>query len=428
MSDESSSRPTLSPESAEQTGHSEKSRSRRFGPGLLVTAAFIGPGTVTTASIAGANFGFALLWALVFSVGAAMVLQEMSARLGIVSRKGLGEALRTTFRQPVVKYGVIGLVVAAIAFGNAAFQTGNLTGAGLGLEVLAGATPQIWAAVVGATAFLLLLSGAYRLIERAVIALVIVMSIVFVVTAVYVRPDLGALFAGLVPRVPSGATLAVIALIGTTVVPYNLFLHASSVQQRWSADAPVDRSLAEARSDTYFSIGLGGLITLAIVTTAATVMFTKGLGVESAADMAAQLEPLLGPAAQGFFAVGLFSAGLTSAITAPLAAAFAVCGALGWEADLKSLRFRAVWATVMAIGITFAVLGSSPVAAIVFAQAANGLLLPIIAVFLLIVMNRANLLGQYRNTLARNVMGVAVVVVATGLGLFNILRALGIVE
>ncbi|MGH8794542.1 MAG: Nramp family divalent metal transporter [Stackebrandtia sp.] len=402
-------------------------RTRRFGPGLLVTAAFIGPGTVTTASIAGADFGFALVWAIVFSVVAAMVLQEMSARLGIVSRAGLGEALRTTFRNPVFSFGTVALAVAAIAFGNAAFQAGNLTGAGLGLEAIAGASPQLWAGLVGIAAFGLLLSGAYRLIERAVIGLVVVMSVVFVVTAVMVRPDVVELLAGLAPRVPDGATITVVALIGTTVVPYNLFLHASTVREKWTAKTPVDQALAESRGDTYLSIGLGGLITLAIVTTAATVMFSRGLGVESAADMATQLEPLLGSAAQGFFAVGLFAAGLTSAITAPLAAAFAVSGALGWEQNLKSMRFRAVWAGVIVVGTAFAVLGTNPVAAIVFAQAANGLLLPVVAVFLLVVMNREDLLGRHRNSLLRNTLGVVVVLVAAGLGVFNILRAIGVV-
>lgn len=402
-------------------------RTRRFGPGLLVTAAFIGPGTVTTASISGANFGFALVWAVVFSVGAAMVLQEMSARLGVVSRAGLGEALRTTFRQPAVKYGVIGLVAVAIAFGNSAFQTGNLTGAGLGLEALTGVSPQVWAGVVGAVAFVLLLTGTYRLIEGAIIALVILMSLAFVATAVFVRPDLTDLFGGLAPSVPSGSTLVVIALIGTTVVPYNLFLHASSVKEKWSEDVPVDKALKESRGDTYRAIGLGGLITLAVLTTAASSMFTEGLGVESAADMATQLEPLLGSWAQAFFALGLFAAGITSSITAPLAAAYAVSGALGWKPDLKSTRFRATWAVVLVTGTIFAVLGQSPVTAILFAQAANGLLLPIVAIFLLVVMNRRDLLGDHRNTGTRNVLGGIVVLVATGLGVFNILSATGVV-
>ena len=424
MSSQGTPPPSPSVQPRDETGQPPQKKKRAFGPGLLVTAAFIGPGTVTTATVAGASYGFALVWALVFAIAATMILQEMSARLGIVSRQGLGEALRSSFQNPAVKYGAIALVVAAIGFGNAAFQTGNLNGAGLALEAIFGGTTQLWAGIVGVAAFLLLLSGAYKVIERAVIVLVVLMSIVFIVTAIYVKPSIGDLFAGFVPTVPSGAILTVVALIGTTVVPYNLFLHASSVQQRWS-DENVEQSLKEARTDGYLSIGLGGLITLAIVTTAAATIFVNGLAVKNAGDMATQLEPLLGPAAKAFFAVGLFSAGLTSAITAPLAAAFAVSGALGWEPNMKSARFRAIWGTVMVVGLLFAVIGTNPVGAIIFAQAANGLLLPIIVIFLLIVMNRSDLLGRYRNTVARNVLGVAVVVIATGLGLYNIAKALG---
>ncbi len=120
-------------------------RRRAFGPGLLVTAAFIGPGTVTTASRAGAGFGFAVAWALVFAVVATIVLQEMSARLGLVTREGLGDALRTTFTNRAVRVLATSLVVAAIAFGNAAFQMGNITGAGLGLEALTGVSHRTWA-------------------------------------------------------------------------------------------------------------------------------------------------------------------------------------------------------------------------------------------------------------------------------------------
>ena len=113
-------------------------RLRNMGPGLLVAAAFIGPGTVTTASVVGASTGYALLWALVFSIFATIILQEMSARLGVVSREGLGEALRTTFDNPLFKVVAVILVVAAIVFGNAAFEAGNIIGASLGLQAILG--------------------------------------------------------------------------------------------------------------------------------------------------------------------------------------------------------------------------------------------------------------------------------------------------
>ena len=403
-------------------------RLENLGPGLLVAAAFIGPGTVTTASVAGANTGYALLWVLAFSIFATIVFQEMSARLGVVTRQGLGEALRTVFDNPLLKAAAVLLVVAAITFGNAAFEVGNITGAALGLETLGTFSSQVWSVIVGVCAFALLASGAYKVIERVLVALVILMSVVFLLTAILVGPTLGDIVAGVfTPSIPSGALVTAVALIGTTVVPYNLFLHASSVQEKWPEDVPTRQALRESQLDTTFSIILGGLITLAIVATAAAAFFEQGTTVESAGQMAQQLEPLLGPAAKYFFAIGLLGAGLTSAITAPLAAAYATSGALGWERNLRSWKFQAVWAIIIVVGTVLAALGTQPVQAIVFAQAANGVLLPIIAVFLLVVANRSNLLGEFKNGIVTNILGVIVVLVATVLGAFLILRAFGVV-
>ena len=402
-----------------------KKVSSRFGPGLLVTAAFIGPGTIATASAAGAHYGFALLWALLFSVLATAVLQEMAARLGLVTGEGLAEALRTTFKQPLLQGFATVLVISAVGVGNAAYEAGNIAGAALGLEAISGLDGAIWSLLVGGLAAVLLALGQYRILERALVVLVLLMSAVFVLTMVMVKPDLGTMLAGLLqPSLPDGATLTVIALIGTTVVPYNLFLHSTAVREKWPADIPLEKALPEARWDTGLSIGLGGLITLAVMSTAAAAFFQTGAEF-SATSLALQLEPLLGPLAKYCFALGLLAAGLTSAITAPLAAAYAVCGALGWSRDYSGWGFRSVWMLVLAVGTLFAALGTKPIAAIIFAQAANGFLLPILAVFLLVVMNRRDLLGDNRNGMFANMLGVLVVAVAAGLGLFKIVRVFG---
>jgi len=404
-------------------------RLKQFGPGLLVVAAFIGPGTVTTASVAGAETGYALLWALVFSIFATLVLQEMSARLGIVARLGLGEALRQSFDSPLLRWAVIVLVVVAIGFGTAAFETGNITGAALGLETVAGLSTRVWALIVGGAALALLATGHYKLIERVLVALVLTMSVVFILTAIIVRPDIGAILAGIfTPSLPQGSVLTLIALVGTTVVTYNFFLHSAAVQDKWPRDVPTERALTESRLDSGLSIALGGLITLAIVITAAAAFFNSETAIEDAGQMASQLEPLLGPAAKWFFAIGLFAAGMTSSVTAPLAAAYAVSGALGVKPDLASHRFRAIWAAIIVIGMGFAWFGTKPVQAIVIAQAANGILLPLIAVFLLVVMNRRDLLGEHRNGLVGNLLGAFVVVVATGLGVYTLLSVFGVVS
>lgn len=393
-------------------------RLKNLGPGLLVTAAFVGPGTVTTASVAGSSTGYALLWALAFSIIATIVLQEMSARLGIVSREGLGEALRTTFDNVLIKVVSVALVVAAITIGAAAFETGNITGAASGLASLGGSS-SLWAVVIGVAAFSLLASGAYKVIERVLVTLVIVMSIVFLVTAIIVQPNVGEILAGLfAPDIPEGSLVTVVALIGTTVVTYNFFLHSSSVQDKWPESVPTGEALAQSRTDTIASITLGGLITLAIIVTGASAFFGTDTEISEAADMAQQLEPLLGPAAKFFFAIGLFAAGMTSAVTAPLAAAYATSGAFGWGRDLKSWRFRAVWLVVLLFGTVLAAsVGASPAQVIILAQAANGLLLPMVAVFLLVVMNRSDLLGDFRNGTVGNVIGGIVVLVAFFLGI-----------
>ncbi len=397
-------------------------RRMSFGPGLLVTAAFIGPGTITTATLAGAGFGFTLLWALVFSIAATIVLQEMSARLGLVTRQGLGEALRTTFTTPVARVTTMLLVVSAIALGNCAFQTGNITGAAIGLEMLTGVNRSAGALIVGLAAFSMLAVGRYRLIERMLMALVAVMGVVFLLTAIVSRPGLTDVLKGLlVPRVPDGSLVTIIALIGTTVVPYNLFLHAGAVTRKWSATIPVRISLGEARWDGALSIALGGLISLAVMATAAAFAM-GGAAIDGPAAMAEPLRPLLGTAGRPLFAAGLVAAGLTSAITAPLAAAYATTGVLGWDSDLQTWKFRAVWATVVAVGTTLAMLGRNPISAILFAPATNGWLLPVIAGFLLVAMNQKALLGDYTNRVLANVLGVGVVLVVSGLGFVQLVK------
>ena len=226
------------------------------------------------------------------------------------------------------------------------------------------------------------------------------------------KPDLSALFSGLNPQVPEGAWLTVIALVGTTVVPYNLFLHASAVKNKWHhAD-----DLPQVRKDTVLSIGVGGLISLAIISTAAAAFFGQQVAINSAADISIQLEPLLGSWSSVSMGVGLFAAGISSSITAPLAAAYALAGMLGWSSDGKDLRFKAAWAVVLFSGLGLSLSGYKPVTIIWFAQIANGILLPLLAVFLLYVMNQSKLLGQYKNTWVHNVLGFVVISVTLFLG------------
>ncbi len=395
-----------------------------FGPAALVTAAFIGPGTVVTASLAGANYGYALVWALLFSVFATMVLQEMAARLGIVTGQGLGENLRQLVQQPLLRWPLLLLVIAAIVIGNSAYQGGNISGAALGVEALFGDIGfinrwhnstgiNLWALLLGGIAAAVLWFGQYKLIERCLIALVLLMSLAFIGTMLLTRPDLIALLKGAFwPQIPSGAVLTVVALIGTTVVPYSLFLHAASAAQKWQRGSiSTDAALRASRADIALAIPLGGIISIAIVSTAAAAFFGRDQQLDNVAQLAQSLTPLFGNAATWCLALGLIAAGLSSAITAPLAAAYALSGMLGQPLNLKQPVFRLIWLAIIVCGVLLASLGIRPVSVIWFAQIANGILLPLMCLCLLLAMNH-KLLGTYRNTRWQNGLGIVVLLVS----------------
>lgn len=395
-----------------------------FGPGVIVAAAFIGPGTVTACTLAGANFGYALIWALVFATIATIILQDMAARLGVGARLGLGEALMQSSDAGWVKWGASALVFAALAIGNSAYEAGNLAGAALGAEAVLGNGAPEKRYVVLCLALLaagILLIGKYKWLERILISLVLIMCAAFIIGAVVVRPDLGEFFSGLVPSVPKGGTLTAIALIGTTIVPYNLFLHAAAAREKWNGDD----GIREARWDSSISIGMGGLVSILIVATAAASLFQTNIDIKNASDMALALEPAFGVHARYVVGIGLLAAGLTSAITAPLATAYALSEIIGGDAQSRRRLFKVTALSVVAIGAAFSLLNIRPTELILIAQYANGLLLPIIAAFLLFVMNRTSLLGAYKNGLLSNLAGGFVVLITVGIGLRAIARASG---
>ncbi|WP_204345350.1 Nramp family divalent metal transporter [Psychroserpens algicola] len=397
---------------------------KHIGPGPLVAAAFIGPGTVTVCTLAGVNFGFSLLWAMLLSIVATVVLQEMSARLGIISQKGLSEIITSEISNPIVKMLAIILILSAIVIGNAAYEAGNISGSVLGLEAVFGESKllvfghsvNVFPLLIGGVAFILLFIGNYKILEKALVSLVILMSLAFLTTAILTKPNLSEVIKGLfVPKFSNDNILTVIALVGTTVVPYNLFLHASLVKEKWKHKA----DLKHARKDTIIAVVLGGIVSMCIIISAAAI---KTAEVTNAADLAKGLEPLFGHYSSYFLSLGLFAAGITSAITAPLAAAYVASGCLGWSSSMKTKRFRMVWMFILGLGVLFSSIGFKSIEIIKFAQVANGLLLPVIAGFLLWIMNKTSILGTYKNTLIQNILGFVIFGIAIFLGVKSILK------
>ncbi len=380
----------------------------------VIAAAFIGPGTVTTAASAGASFNLELLWALAFSILATAVLQEAAARITLASGKNLGEIISLSFAAHRFRFVPV-MVFSAVAFGCAAYQAGNLLGALAGIDFFSSLPKAGFTVLLAAGAALLLWQGNFRVISNFLALIVACMGIAFIYVAFqaeHVRS--GEVLAGLVPGLPEGAGLIVLGLVGTTIVPYNLFL-ASGISR--------DQSISEMRVGVWLAVLVGGLISMAILVVGSSIG-----GAFDFDKLATALAAETGNWAIAFFGFGLFAAGFTSSITAPLAAAITGRSLLGkgeaaW--GMKGRNFRLTWGGVLGIGALFGILDLQPIPVIILAQAINGLLLPLVAVFLIFAVNNRDLIAEpYRNSLISNALMLIIVGVACYLGLLNIWRAM----
>ena len=402
---------------------------KNIGPGTVIAAAFIGPGTITMCSIAGAEYGLDLMWALLFSLFVTTILQLTAAKIGLITQKGLSANLLESFDNKILKYLAVALVLSAILVGNTAYQAGNISGGVLGISSIFGQLSysytdfsiNFYSILVGLLAFVILFTGSRRLIERVLIGLVLVMSLAFFTSATIVKPDFYLILKGLfIPKFPEGSLFIIIGLIGTTVVPYNIFLHASLVSDKWTRIS----DLKFVKIDTLLAVLLGGIISMSVMVTASAIGDVK---IQNASDLALGIEPLFGGFSKLIISLGLFAAGLTSSVTAPLAAAYVTCGCMGWNANVRSKRFRVVWVVVLFMGVLFSSLDFKSIEIIKFAQVANGILLPVIAVFLLIVANNNRLLKNHSNGNLLNLITLIIIMFTLFIGIKSVLTVIGII-
>lgn len=401
--------------------------SKYFGPGPLIAAAFIGPGTVTVCTLAGVNFGYDLLWALGLSIITTIILQESAARIGLVTQLGLIPNIHRTIQKAGLRYFSIFLVLMAIVLGNAAYEAGNISGGSLGAELFfdLGSIRFLQLEInlmnlsIGIIALFLLYSGSYKLITRALTFLVILMSMAFLLSAMMVRPSVLDLIKGMVPTINTDNILTIVALIGTTVVPYNLFLHSSLVIEKWKSM----KDLKFVRFDTFLSVVLGGVVSMAIVIAGAA---GSALEVSSASDLAKGLEPLMGSMAKYFIGFGLFAAGITSAVTAPLAGSLVITGCFGWSSNISGKSMRWSIGLILGLGLIFASLGIRPVQLITIAQLANGILLPLLSGYVIWLVNKKSIMGDFKNTIFMNVVSLMVWLITLLLGVLSVMKVLGL--
>ena len=373
-----------------------------------MAAAFIGPGTITMCSIAGAQFKYGLIWALIVSILLTMFIQLTAIRIGLTTKNTLSNLIKDQFQSGLLKYTSILLIISAIFIGNSAYEAGNISGAVMGFELLFGKSFQfnqinIFSILSGILALPLIIFGNNKVLEKILIILVLIMSFSFVFTVFIVGIDFNLLLSSSnLFSFSSESILTIAGLIGTTVVPYNIFLHVALVNNRWKST----KELRFANFDTIVSISIGGLISLCILLTAAGL---NNSDILNAVDLAYSLQPLYGDFSKYIVAIGLISAGLTSSITAPIAAAYVVCGCFGFSINRKSKLFKIIAVIVLLIGVIFSSIGFSPIEIIKFAQVTNGILLPLVVVFLLFLANNTRLLKNNTNNLFQNVLGLIVI-------------------
>ncbi|MFY0592519.1 NRAMP family divalent metal transporter [Roseivirga sp.] len=375
---------------------------------LVIAAAFIGPGTVTAAASAGATYQYQLLWALLFSTLACAVLQEAAARVAIVSGNGLGAAIQQKYKSN----GLVWFIAIAVFLGCAAYEAGNILGAISGLALTVTGIPKwVFTLIIVAVAGGVLYTGKISSVANAMGIVVAIMGLAFLYAAFNVKFDASAFFQGLlIPKINERNAILTLGLVGTTIVPYNIFLGSGLAK---------GQSIKQMRSGMIPSIILGGVISMAVL-----VVGTAIVGEFGFVNLFDQLTADHGRFMGVVFAIGLFAAGFTSSITAALAGAITINSAQKHPSETNNWKFQRIWILVLITGLTFGVSGIKPIPVIILAQAANGFILPLLAFLLWQMVNDRGTMKDNINGLLLNVfMGVTVFVTAM-LGFINVFKAI----
>lgn len=392
-------------------------RIKRASPAAIVTAAFIGPGTITTCIKAGYTHSFELLPIMIIATIISIFIQSFAAKIGIVTQSSLSKNIMDCCNNNFLKAFFAIIITCAILIGNCAFEAGNITGAALGRQMFFNDnTPVLSIIIVTIITFAILWNGNIDWLQSILKVIVLLMSVCFFVSAIIVKPSLARMMTDMLSLNISKNALLIGALVGTTIGPYGIFLHSSAAAETWHSPS----KLKEMYLDTIISISLGGLMSCFIIIVAASSANLLEIDTLTIENFSLALEIPLGSFGRNIFLIGLFAAGLSSAITAPLGAAYTISEiSSSAKVDTKSFRFRIIWGSVLLIGFISSIKwGKSPTNLIVFAQFANAIILPVIMIFLLYCLNSERM-GEYKNNGILNIIVVLLTMVSVLLVLKN---------
>ena len=391
------------------TNQQNLTKSGKFsvGPGALVAAAFIGPGTVTTCIMAGAKYGYALLWAMMISTLATIFIQSYSVKAGIATGKALEKNLLEKTQNRLLKYLLIALILVAIVIGNTAYEAGNITGAFVGLSLMSDAvapSKTVLLLIIFGLATLILMIEKTRIIIKIMGILVAVMSISFITAAFCTGIDFGRIADSILkPRLPKGDWLMLASIIGTTIVPYNIYLHSAMASSNWKNTNDIPLAIRDA---TIFIL-IGGFVSSCIIIASGNF---QGMHLSNVSELKASLELVMGTKAGPILGGGLFAAGLSSAVTAPLAASMILQHLFRWEDNMVKIKLARI--SIVFLGFIISLLGIKPLTIIWIAQIANGILLPISIAALLIIVTDKKFMGDYSLNTKHKISGVILLILS----------------
>jgi Mn2+/Fe2+ NRAMP family transporter len=393
-----------------------------LGPGIITGSVDNDAGGITTYSVAGAIYGYKLLWTLVPSFIVLIIIQEMNARMGIVTGKGLADLIRENAGVKVTFFIFVGLLLADI--GNTTTEFAGVAGS---MEVF-GVSKYISVPVVAVLIWTLVVKGNYKIAER-IFLLFSVSLLMYVVSAIMGKPDWSEIGKSMIrPRMEfSEQSLEVIiGIIGTTIAPWMQFYMQSSVIEKGLKIKHYRFTLLD------IVVGCTATVVVAffIMVACASTLHPRGIVINEAKDAAMALEPLAGALSAHVFAFGLFIASIFSATILPLATAFYVCEAFGFEAGIdkkwkEAPEFYILYTGIMVLGGIIIMIPHAPLIAItLWSQIINGILLPVVLVCMILLVNNKKIMGEHVNKPVTNVIGWTTVVVLVGLSATLILMPL----
>ncbi len=395
-------------------GHGGLEIMRHIGPGLLVTVGFIDPGNWASNMAAGSQFGYSLLWVVTLSTIMLIVLQHNAAHLGIATGMCLAEAT-SRFLPRLLGRAILGTAYLACV----ATAMAEVLGGAVALQMLFGLPLRFGCVVVAAASMTMLLTSSYKQAERWIIAFVSVVGLSFLAELAMVEVDWPrAAVSWATPSMPAGSTATVVSILGAVVMPHNLFLHSEIIQSmhfEGRGQKVVEERLRYELLDTLFSMGIGWAINSAMVILAATTFFSRGVVVEDLAAAAATLSPIVGPASSVIFAVALLFAGLSSSVTAGMAAGTVTAGMFGEEYDIHDRHSSIGVALCFAGAVAACLCVEDAFAGLVWSQALLSLQLPVTVFLLIRLTSSRKVMGRYANSRPLTATLVAIGVVVTAL-------------